>query len=79
MGAVWKKSWNETSYVHRDSLIDVSVHVVATEGEGDVTEAWLREFWAEMQVLDGGETYQNYPDLELTDFLRRHYGGIYPG
>ena len=75
-GAIKNVSAGAMSYVHRDSILNLSVHYEGSDDSDQVKEgmAWLEEFWKTIQFMDGGESYQNYPDLDAKDHLQRYYG-----
>ncbi|KAJ6641251.1 Xylooligosaccharide oxidase [Pseudolycoriella hygida] len=66
---------NSTSYVHRNSLFNVRLFFESLKVD-DVAAGrkWLKKFMKSTKFMDSGETYQNYPDLELKDYLWRYYG-----
>lgn len=78
-GLVNKIPVTEMSYVHRGHLYLVSPRVVAdaqvSVSEAQLAHIWLNEYETESKVIDSGESYQNYVDLELSDnFMDRYYG-----
>lgn len=75
MGNIHRVGKRETAYVHRDALLDFSIHY---EGSPDPNEVktgmeYLEKLWDTIQFMDGGETYQNYPDFDVEDHLDRNY------
>ncbi|OXA46775.1 Reticuline oxidase [Folsomia candida] len=75
-GAIQKVAADKTAYVHRKVGANFRIHVTGTTRDGNIPEAveWMEEFWAAMKSFDGGETYQNFPDLDVKDYLKRYYG-----
>jgi hypothetical protein len=75
-GAVKNLSNSDTSYVHRDQLYDITLQYEGTDNPAYIREGmnWLWEFWNKLEPLDGGGTYQNYPDKDLNNYLERFYG-----
>lgn len=75
IGAIHKIPVNGTAYSHRTMTVNFRVHIEARPEDGDIGEAerWMDQFWPAMQSFDSGETYQNYPDLEVKDYLKRYY------
>lgn len=75
-GAVSSRRPTDSSYVHRNSLFNVRVFHESLDGSTVVAgRNWTNKFMQAAKLMDSGETYQNYPDLELVDYLRRYYGG----
>jgi len=74
-GAIRMRRANESSYVHRDALFNFKVQFTSTDVK-DVapSKSWTKKFVKSLQFLDSGETYQNYPDREQKDYLKRFYG-----
>lgn len=74
-GAVAARRAKDTAYVHRDSLFNVRLFFESAKIDG-VAEGrkWATKFMKSTRFIDGGETYQNYPDIELKDYLQRYYG-----
>lgn len=69
---------NETSFFHRDSLYLIQVGITPPDRQPKIKlqqQKWLAEFEKIVAILDNGESYQNYVDVELkNDFLQRYYG-----
>lgn len=65
----------ETAYVHRDALFNFYLNVEAIPQYGDPWGDldWLYGLWEAGRSFDSGETYQNYPDLDLDDHFERNY------
>lgn len=75
-GAVAAKCSNDSVYVHRNSLFNVRLFYESGKVDGvDAGKSWTKKFMKSAKFMDAGETYQNYPDLELDDYLSRYYGG----
>jgi len=69
----------DMSYMHRGHLYLVSHRVDAVAEisgeEAQLAHDWLNEYDMASKVIDSGESYQNYVDLELSDnFMERYYG-----
>jgi len=77
LGAVHRVGRNETAYNHRNDLFDITIHYEGSPLEADVSVGmkFLYELWDTIQFMDGGETYQNYPDLDIRNHLERNYDG----
>lgn len=72
---------NATAYVHRDLLFTIEMKVISdsisNSDDFKAKEDWLLELFESLKFLDGGETFQNFPDLDLLEenvYLRRYYG-----
>lgn len=75
-GAIATKRPKDSAYVHRDSLFNVRLFYESMNGDGVADgKKWAKKFMKSTRFMDSGETYQNYPDLELEDYLSRYYGG----
>lgn len=74
-GAIRMRRANESSYGHRDVLFNFRVFFSSTNVKDVVpSKNWTNRLLKNLQMLDSGETYQNYPDRELKDYLKRYYG-----
>lgn len=74
-GAVGARQANDMAYIHRDSLFSVRLFFETMTVDGVVEgKKWMDKFVKSAQFMDSGETYQNYPDIELKDYLTRFYG-----
>lgn len=74
-GAVAARRSSDSAYVHRNSLFNVRLFVDSVQVDSVAAgKNWTRQFMKVAQFMDAGETYQNYPDLELDDYLVRYYG-----
>lgn len=74
-GAVAKRQIKDSAYVHRDSLYNVRLFFESMTIDGVADgKKWRNKFLKSTKFMDSGETYQNYPDLELKDYLSRYYG-----
>jgi len=74
-GAIHRVGKNETAYVHRDAVVDFSVHYEGSAKPEEVEKGmkYVDELWETIQFMDGGETYQNYPDLDVLDHQVRNF------
>lgn len=74
-GAIAARRPKDTAYVHRDSLFNVRLFFESMTVDGVVEgKKWAKKFMKSTKFMDSGETYQNYPDIELKDYLSRYYG-----
>lgn len=74
-GAIGQRRSNDSAYVHRNSLYNFRIFFDSLDAENvKPSKAWSKKFLKSVQFLDSGETYQNYPDRELPDYLDRYYG-----
>lgn len=76
-GAISQRSANESAYVHRDALFNFKVFIDATDADHDHVvsgEMWMKQFLESVKFLDSGNTYQNYPERDVTEYLDRYYG-----
>lgn len=74
-GAIKLVGSNASSYVHRDVLFNIKVYFNSENVEDvEPSRKWTRKFLKSIRFLDSGETYQNYPERNLKDYLNRFYG-----
>lgn len=74
-GAIGQRQVNESAYVHRDALFNFKVYVDSDkEEEFKRSEKWMDKFYKLVSFMDSGETFQNYPEHEMKDYLSRFYG-----
>ncbi|KAJ6649326.1 Xylooligosaccharide oxidase [Pseudolycoriella hygida] len=74
-GAISQPAPNASSYVHRDAILSVKVYFETDDQEKAAEcKKWLYKFYKSVKFLDSGETFQNYPDPNLSDYLNRYYG-----
>lgn len=84
-GAVNAPHANATAFCHRNSnyLVQFGVGGIVTDPAlvGDMrtkeieNEHFVSEFLADIKFMENGESYQNYIDAELRDWLQRYYCG----
>lgn len=74
-GAISRRQHNESAYVHRDALFNFKVFC-ETEDEEKMEQCrkWMDKFYESVEFLDSGETFQNYPGVDLKGYLERYYG-----
>lgn len=75
-GAIGQRSPSETVYVHRDVLFNFKIYFDSRreDGVGDM-QKWMNELYETVKFMDSGASYQNYPEPNMGDHLRRYYGG----
>lgn len=76
-GAINRVRPTDTAFVHRDhsSLLSVVATWVGADGTPDPPERrWADGLYAALRPYVTREVYQNYPDLELSDWGRAYYG-----
>lgn len=74
-GAIGARRATDSSYVHRNVLFNLRVVYDSLNGDTIVAaKQWTNKFMNASQFMDCGATYQNFPDLALTDYLPRYYG-----
>ncbi len=75
LGAVGARHATDSAYVHRNVLFNVRVFYDSLSIDGVVEgKNWTNRLMKATKFMDSGETYQNYPDIELKDYLSRYYG-----
>lgn len=76
-GEIGRHRSNESAYVHRDALFNFKVYLDAKNENGDHVEPctkWMEKFLKSVEFLDSGESYQNYPERHVPNYLNRFYG-----
>lgn len=74
-GAIGTPRSTDSAYVHRGNLFDLRIRFDGSNLMDVVPgKAWQEKFVKTARFMDSGETYQNYPDLQLKDYLFRYYG-----
>jgi len=80
-GAINRVAPTATAFVHRTHTLLLSI-VATWQGAAGAPnppeKAWADGLYRELGPFYSGEVYQNYPDLELTDFARAYYGENLP-
>lgn len=74
-GAIGARRSKESAYVHRDSLCDIRISFDSLNAR-DVAlgKIWAKRFLKATRFMDAGETYQNFPEPGLKNYLTRYYG-----
>lgn len=74
-GAISRRRPNEMAYVHRDALFNFKVYFEGVNADHvGPSKIWMKKFLKSVKFLDSGNTYQNYPERDLRDYLDRYYG-----
>jgi hypothetical protein len=80
-GAVNDVKPGDTAFVHRQQVgynarATIDYAFIKDNGGNRTANRWLQRFFDTGSTIFGTrETYQNYVDIELTDYLQRYYGG----
>ena len=81
-GAINRVAPDATAFVHRDSLFHGQFLAYwydgAPAGLVDDNLAWIAGFFDAMTPYGNGESYQNYIDPDLPDWLHAYYGSNLP-
>lgn len=76
-GEIGRHRSDESAYVHRDALFNFKVYLDAVNDHDDHVEPckkWMKKFLKSVEFLDSGESYQNYPERHVPNYLNRFYG-----
>ncbi|KAJ6638688.1 Xylooligosaccharide oxidase [Pseudolycoriella hygida] len=74
-GAVAAPRSTDCAYVHRDNLYNVRVRFDGPQYDDFLAaKSWIDEFVDVTRFMDKGETYQNFPEKNLKNYLHRYYG-----
>ncbi|KAG4074969.1 hypothetical protein HA402_014548 [Bradysia odoriphaga] len=66
---------NDSVFLHRDAYYYVYIYMVREKDDDPETSIKLNDFFERSkEVLNHTNSYQNYPDDEMDDFLERYYG-----
>jgi FAD/FMN-containing dehydrogenase len=80
-GAINRVNSTATAFVHRTHTLLLSI-VATWQGPAGAPnppeKAWADGLYRELGPYYSGEVYQNYPDLELTDYAHAYYGRNLP-
>jgi FAD/FMN-containing dehydrogenase len=83
-GAVHDVQPGDTAFVHRDSLLSLSLlgsittAANATPAGQAAAKQWVDDGFGIVDPVSSGETYQNFIDAELDDWQSSYYGANYP-
>ncbi|HEY3997349.1 MAG TPA: FAD-binding oxidoreductase [Candidatus Xenobia bacterium] len=72
-GAIARVAPDATAFWHRHAMACVQ-YAVYWKRTGDAAQAWLRDMHQAMRPFVTGGAYQNYCDLDLSDWGRAYYG-----
>lgn len=80
-GAINRVDPTATAFVHRTHTLLLSI-VATWQGPAGAPnpseKTWADGLYRELGPFYSGEVYQNYPDLELTDYAQAYYGRNLP-
>ena len=73
--SIGRKYLGRWDFEHRNSMYNIQVLINYTEG----LDTWIQDFdTIALAILDNGESYQNYNDATLENYLERYYGSNLP-
>lgn len=76
-GAIDKLTPSDTSFVHRDKLYLIQLRPMNSQGErqNDNADSAMKTFYEDSKaIFHHRESYQNYLDQDIPDYLTRYYG-----
>lgn len=69
----------DSSFFHRDAYYYVYMYMIREKDDDPAVSAKFNEFFEKTKdIFNHTESYQNYPDDEIPDFLERYYGANLP-
>jgi FAD/FMN-containing dehydrogenase len=78
-GAINAIGRDQTAFVHRDADMDFFVDTFWTKDEDSAkAQAWLDDCMTALDKYSNGESYQNYPRQQQTDYRARYWAEVFP-